>query len=418
MSKKLFLTSLCGLAASGVIQADITDSDLYLFLGGTSNVTSVSTSMHDAGSAAASYTLGSGGRKSNAQTTSGGNSSAYVKNDSPSSAGSTTSTGSASGYSSSDSVNGGLGAAGLISTEADDPSNLIITVESGYQSQYVYNGLNRMRFTVYDESKDDSFSKDDFDSYYLGANVMWKGLSAGLKYIRSLDSNFNPRFVPSEEYESEYSEYVVDLNYTLGLVAGPQGSGNWLDATVGYEFSYYPEDTFWNTDSQHKFYVMLKMNRYKWLRPSVAYHLIEAGSINKADDFEGGDTYLPGFDSLSGEQLIFQVDGGDVVYSTSNVEIGVVYYAKAGFASGYNTSYRFPASTFEGLDNAELIEIEAELNNENDDVFNSDWYQVGINVPISFNNTTVTPSVHYTGNDGKVLKDPGFWWGINAKYTF
>ncbi len=385
MRKKLFLTSLCGLAASGVMQADITDSDLYLFLGGTSSVTSVSTSMHDAGSAAASYTLVSGGGNSSVQTTSSGNSSAYAKNDGPSSAGSSTSAGSASGYTSSDSAIGGLGAKGLISTEADAPSTLIIAVEGGYQSQYVYNGVNRIRLGTATNAGWTA-SDEDFDMYYLGVSAKWEGVSFGLKFINSLDSDLKPTFDPSNSANHEYSEYVVDLNYTLGLIAGPQDSGNWLDATVGYEFIYYPEDTFWNTDMQHKFYAMLKMNSYKWVRPSVTFQSIESGSSLTSG------TKRPGFNLLSGEQVIFQVDGGDVVYSTSSVEIGVGYYAKAGLASGYDKGF------------ASRV--------------NKDWYQAGLNIPVSFGDVTVTPSVHYTENDAEFLDEPGFWWGINAQYTF
>jgi hypothetical protein len=377
MSKKHFLTSLCSLAASGVIHADITDSDLYLFLGGTSSVTSISTSMHDAGSAAANYTLGN----SNVQNTSGANSSAYAKNDSSSSAGSTTS----SGYSSSDSAIGGLGAKGVISTKADDPSTLIIAVEGGYQSQYVYNGVNRIRLGTATNAGWTA-SDEDFDMYYLGVSAKWKGLSFGLKFINSLDSDLKPTFDPTNSANNEYSEYVVDLNYTLGLIAGPQDAGNWLDATVGYEFIYYPEDTFWNTDTQGKFYAMLKTNRYKWVRPSVTFQSIESGSRLTSG------TKRPGFDLLSGEQVIFQVDGGDVVYSTSVVEIGVGYYVKSGLASGYDKGF------------SSLV--------------NEDWYQAGLNIPVFFGDFTVTPSVHYTENDAKFLDEPRLWWGINAQYAF
>ena len=383
MRKKLILTSLCGLAASGVMQADITDSDLYLFLGGTSSVTSVSTSMHDAGSAAASYTLGSGGGNSSAQTTSSGNSAAYAKSkhDSPSSTGSSAS----AGYSSSDSVKGGLGSKAVIPTEADDPSPFIIAVDGGYQSQYVYNGVNRIRLGTATNAAWEA-SDEDFDMYYLGISAKWKGLSFGLKFINSLDSDLKPTFDPTNSANNEYSEYVIDLNYTLGLIAGPQDAGNWLDATVGYEFIYYPEDTFWNTDTQGKFYAMLKMNSYKWVRPSVTFQSIESGSSLSSG------TKQPGFDLLSGEQVIFQVDGGDVVYSTSSVEIGVGYYVKSGLASGYDKGF------------SSLV--------------NEDWYQAGLNIPVFFGDFTVTPSVHYTENDAEFLDEPRFWWGINAQYTF
>jgi len=406
MRKELFLTSLCSLTVSGVIHAETTNSDLYLFLGGTSSATSVSTSMHDAGSAAASYTLGGGGNNGVQTTTGsssssggGGNASAYEesKYDSPSSSGSSsapTRRRRASGGSSSSSAApytpsySAKGAKGGIIPAAYDPSPLIITADAGYQSQYVYNGINRIRLSVYTPNGGFGSSTRDFDMYYLGAGVKWKGLSFGLKYIRSLDSDMNPLFHPSAAKKSAYSEYVADLNYTLGLIAGPQGSGNWLDATVGYEFTYFEEDTFWNTDTQQKYYASLKVNRYKWVRPSVTYQSIDAGSSLTSVT----DTWIPGFDMLSGEQVIFQVDGGDVVLSTGNVEVGVGYYVKTGHASGYNKV----------------------LDNE----LNGDWYQAGVNIPISFGDFTVTPSVHYTENDAKLVKEPGFWWGINAKYTF
>ncbi|MBT8044454.1 MAG: hypothetical protein KJO79_05830 [Verrucomicrobiae bacterium] len=403
MRKELLITPLCSVALAGLTQADPNQSDLYLFLGGTSSVTSVSTSMHDAGSAAASYTLGSGGN-SGVQTTtgapssgvSGGTSAAYEQagpgapsatTSGPSSTGSAT--GSATAYSGSydAGAKGGLSAKGGIPIPpAYDPSPLIIAVDGGYQSQYVYNGINRIRITTYDPKTGFGGSTEDFDMYYLGASVKWKGLSVGVKYIRSLDSDMNPLFHPTLSYQAAYSEYLLDINYTLGLIAGPQGAGNWLDATVGYEYTYYPEEHFWNADSQHKFYATLKMNRYKWVRPSVTYQTIDSATVLTTN------SWIPGFDILSGEQLIVQVDGGDVLFSSGNVNVALAYYAKAGFASGYNAAL--------------------------DTVLNQDWYQVGVNIPVSINDFVITPSVHYTANDGNLIEEPGFWWGINAKYTF
>ena len=85
-----------------------------------------------------------------------------------------------------------------------------------------------------------------------------------------------------------------------------------------------------------------------------------------------------------------QIDGGDVIYDGGNYTVSAGYYAKAGRGSDYSIP----------------------------EIFDEEWYQAGISLPISINNFTITPSVNYTDHGNDILEDPEFWWGINAKYTF
>lgn len=363
------------------MQADITDCDLYLFLGGTSSATSISTSMHDAGSAAASYTILNAA--SSVETTtevsadSGGNSSALYEQtnyDQSSSGGSSTRPSGSRG-------GGGANASGLGVASAKggmpaspQPSPIMFSVIAGYQSDYVYHGASQIDNAI-------KGPNDGVGMYFAGVAAEYKGLNIGLKYIRSDVSNLNPRFDPNPTASESYSEFVFDANYTLGLIGGSQDSDNWLDATLGYQLLSFQEETFWNTDAQHKFYAQLKANRYQWVRPSLSYYHFTQG-----DALTSG-TSAVGFKLLEGDQIIFQIDGGGQIYDNGTVQLGVAYYVQSGWDDQYNT-----AATWQ-----------------------QDWYQGGVTLPITYGDWSVVPNVHYTDSDAP---KPGFWWGINTKYTF
>ncbi|MFK7909502.1 MAG: hypothetical protein AB8F34_02760 [Akkermansiaceae bacterium] len=403
MKKQLLLTPLCGVALAGLTQAAPKQSDLYLFLGGTSSATSVSTSMHSASSAAANYTLGSGS-SSSVQTTTGTSSSAsssssaasYVEDkpdgssysssrpssgsSRPSSSGAAYSgaTSSASGGSSVGSgYHGAKSAKGGIPIDVPQPSPLVFSVSAGYQSDYMYHGLSQITNATFGTT-------DPTGMYFVGVDAQYKGFSFGLKYVESEGSGLNPRFHPTVTKRDSYSEFVADINYTLGLIAGPQGAGNWLDFTVGYQLLSFSEDTFWNTGEQHEFYGKLSMNRYQWVRPSISYH-----DITQGDALTSGTT-SPGAEILNGDQIIFQIEGSGLLYDAGRAQFGIGYYAQVGFDKGYNTS---------------------------NSSFKDDWYQYGLNFPIIMDNVTITPSVGYTDRSAGGISD-NFWWGLSAKYTF
>ena len=52
---------------------------------------------------------------------------------------------------------------------------------------------------------------------FIGANITYKGFLFGIKYIETIDDNFNPFFIrrdlPNRDLDS-YSELVLTLNYT------------------------------------------------------------------------------------------------------------------------------------------------------------------------------------------------------------
>jgi len=393
MRKELFLTPLCSLAISGVIQADTVNSDLYLFLGGTSITSSVSTSMHDSGSAAASYTLGSAGNSAVQTTTGysssggvGGNSAAYEESKYDSSSSGSSSRPRSTGGSSAIASGGGTGEGGSkggipVAFASAEASPIVFTIEGGYQSDYVYHGLSQI-----EAATASAFGANGSGMYFAGVNATWKGLSAGLKYVRSEQALLNPRFHPSGGKHTTYEEYVLDINYTLGLISGPQGAGNWLDLTVGYQMLYFTEETFWNTDTQHELYARLRVNRYQWLRPSISYHQFEQGDTLDSP----ADTLAPKAQVLEGNQIILQVDGSGQIYDAGNAQIGVGYYAQIGYDKGYNGA----SSSFE-----------------------HDWVQYGVSFPVTLGNVVVTPSVNYTDRS-----DPGIsndlWWGLKVGYSF
>lgn len=361
MNKQLPLAISLTASMAALVCAEEPRQDLFMYPIDTSaGNMEVSTSMHDFGAAPATYTLGQGKKSS------------YSEASASSSAAST-----------STASSGSKDAKVVIPDPVPEPSPFTFAVEAGYQSDYVYRGLAQITNAVFPFDPD-----EEYDMWYVGVTMQWEGLSAGIKYIRSFDSDMNPRYHPTLTKESAYSEIVFDINYTLGLIAGPQGEGNWLDVTAGYEMLYFEEDTFWNTDMQHTFYGELKMNRYKWVRPSVSYYYIDQNDA--LDSFS--DTAAPGITILEGEQIVLQIDGGDQIYDNGNIQVGLGYYAQVGFDQDYNVF--------------------------TDGDFEDDWYQFGLSLPVSYENVTVTPSVHYTDRTPSGSNDPEFWWGVNAKYTF
>jgi hypothetical protein len=76
--------------------------------------------------------------------------------------------------------------------------------------------------------------------------------------------------------------------------------------------------------------IKAEMNRFQWLRPSVAFY-----------KFDGlGEKTTSRTVNLDGEQIIFQIQGGGQVYEYGPVAFGVSYYVLAGL-DGRNSHYRY-----------------------------------------------------------------------------
>lgn len=254
--------------------------------------------------------------------------------------------------------------------EIDNPQALQWWAEAGYQSDYVYHGLSQIKSAVVGDP-------GAVGMFYAGGGFTWNGFAAGVKFVQSDVSDLTPQFDPSATTSKSYSEFVLDLNYSYALL-----NEGWLDATVGYQGQFFQEETFWNTDSQHKYYAKLAVNHYSYFRPSIAYYHFEQGSALTTG------TNTPGLEQLTGSQWIFQIDGGVSVYSGSKADIALGYYAQLGVDNDYNVE--------DG---------------------NGDWVEYGLALPVSVSeNLSVIPNVHYT--DSLKGSDPQTWWGVKFKYQF
>ena len=254
--------------------------------------------------------------------------------------------------------------------KSDSPQALKWWAEAGYQSDYVYHGLSQIKSAVVGDP-------GAVGMFYAGGGFTWTGFAAGVKFVQSDVSDLTPQFDPSTTTSKSYSEFVLDLNYSYALL-----NDGWLDATVGYQGQFFEEETFWNTDSQHKYYAKLAVNRYSYFRPSVAYYHFEQG-----DALTTGSN-SPGQEQLTGSQWIFQIDGGVSVYSSAKAEVALGYYAQIGLDDDYNVE--------DG---------------------NGDWLEYGLALPVSVSeNLSVIPNVHYT--DSLKGSDPQTWWGMKVQYQF
>ena len=280
-----------------------------------------------------------------------------------------------SSYSSKDSVPSAKGSTPLAMPDMDD--SIQWYVSGGYQSDYVYHGVSQIQNAL---SLTSPGYGDELPMAYFGVGMTYKGFAAGIKYVRSLDTDLVAKFDPAGK-SSVYEEYVVDFNYTYAVL-----DDAWLDVTAGYQGLIFQDELFWNTDMQHKFYVKAAMNKYQWARPSIAFY-----HFTQAEALETGTTQ-PGQEILDGNQIILQVDGSGTIYDGGFYNVGVGYYAQLGLDDGYN---------------------------EASNSYDIGWYEAGISVPITFiNGVSVIPNIHYTATESDTLEDPGFWYGLKVNYNF
>jgi hypothetical protein len=282
------------------------------------------------------------------------------------------------------------------------PPALVFTAEAGYQSKYIWRGLDTVQMVSYNEvalqngftpTVGPPYQREDSGVYFLGANVAWNGLSFGAKYVRSVEDGFNPtNDVFPFSLLTEYEEYIFSLNYTAALVPD-----QWLDATLGFDFYYYPEDKFWGADHQGNAYLNFNMPRYQWAQPYINFF------YNVETDSYGGGANGPLFDLVSeGWGFNLGVNGGGQIAEAGPVRFGISY----GIDSIFKQNFEYEPDGF--------THVSATLA-----------------FPVQFGeNFTVTPSVTYVENlqgsvhyagaglDASYYDDPGWWWGIKATGTF
>ncbi len=263
----------------------------------------------------------------------------------------------------------------------EEAPGLSLSLDGGYQSRYYFLGLNQIENAV------GSFDSDKTQMWYSGVTAAFRGLGAGVRYIRGPEK-FQPISAFSE-FETNYEEWVFDVNYSLKLF--PR---DLLNVTAGYEAIHFPEATFWNTGRQDHFYVTLRNASIPLLRPSVTYHhLAQADPLGNPGDPVGTEnSFEPGVRHLEGDVMVFQLDGV-LDLADLGLPLGLSYFGQIGLDDDYNTL--------------------------NGDGFDSDWWQTGVSLPFYTlgGDFILTPNWYYNKRlNGSELGE--HFWGVNARWDF
>jgi hypothetical protein len=250
----------------------------------------------------------------------------------------------------------------------NDPGAFGFSVDGGYASKHIWRGIDLAQFTSYNYL-DNRIPKADSDVLFFGATATYKGFALGIKYIETIDDNFNPFYAPFTTTLDSYSELVISANYTRMLVGE-----NWLQGTFGFDFYYYPNGEFWGVDNQGMFYANFLCPHYKWAQPFLNLF------YNMAIDTDGNGLAAGSFRGEGGSALVegmgaeIGVNGGDQIWSNDFMSVAATYSVSTIYKSGY---------AFE------------------DDGFSHLSLTVGLPVTIG-KNLTITPSVTYVEAIGSV----------------
>jgi hypothetical protein len=181
---------------------------------------------------------------------------------------------------------------------------------------------------------------------FIGASATYKGFMFGLRYIETIDDTFNPFFnpfaaiLPTKDLDS-YSEMVLSLNYSRVLV-GP----DLLQATVGFDFYYYPNGLFWGVDHQGMVYARFSSPHFKWAQPflELFYNVATDSQGNGLASAKANEALPAGLQTLrgaTGSELVegggfeLGVNGGDRVFTNDNMSVALTYSISTFYKSGY-----------------------------------------------------------------------------------
>ena len=228
----------------------------------------------------------------------------------------------------------------------DDPGAFHFTAVAGYATKHIWRGIDLAQFTSYNYLSDGTCPKADSDVTFIGANATYKGFLFGMRYIETIDDNFNPFFnpyaaiSPTRDLDS-YAELVLTLNYTRMLV-GP----DWLQGTFGFDFYYYPNGLFWGVDNQGMIYARFSSPHFKWAQPylELFYNIATDSQGNGLASENANDALPPGINSwrgATGSELVegggfeLGVNGGDRIFANDNMSIALTYSISTIYKSGY-----------------------------------------------------------------------------------
>ena len=294
-----------------------------------------------------------------------------------------------------------------------NPGAFHLNVDAGYANKHIWRGIDLPQFTSFNYLDKKDLPKANSDVTFIGANVTYEGFMLGVKYIETIDNNFNPFFARYLDTLDSYSELVISANYTRMLVGS-----NWLQGTVGLDFYYYPNDEFWGVSNQGMAYLRFSSPHYKWAQPFVELFYNFAIDSTGSGLAEGtpDQTKFPGatsFRGATGSQLVegrgFEagVAGGDHLWANDSMSFGLTYSVSTIYKSGY---------AFENDGFSQLI--------------------MTIGAPIAFgSHITLTPSVSYVeglshispqqhavvaggGSAAEVWNSPGWVAVLKASWQF
>ena len=172
-------------------------------------------------------------------------------------------------------------------------------VSAGGNSRYMFKGRDNVDWSTNEPA--------DSSVWYAKVAMAWQGLGVSVGYLQAVDETV-PRM--SDDRNGEYySEVLAGINYTSSIIGGI------LDATVGYNAYFFPEDSFWGGDYQGEAFAQLAYVQIPHLRPSITYSYFHA------------DTYV----DLEGYFLEARIDGDFKVFDNGTVSVGINPYVSVGY---------------------------------------------------------------------------------------
>ena len=282
---------------------------------------------------------------------------------------------------------------------------LVLSAEGGYQSKYIWRGVDLVQFTSYNAYYNGTpgakISAPEGDVYFLGMSATYNGWAFGVKYVESLSHDFNPFFAPLLSTRDAYSEYIFSANYTYALLPD-----RWLNATAGFDFYYYPNGEFWGVDHQGLAYLRFVTPHYQWAQPflNLFYNVptTSQGRGLATGNFRQGldGNYVTGAKLVEGCGFELGAAGGAEVARTGNVGYGVSY----SLSTTYKNGYAYEPNGFSHI-------------------------TASLSAPVTIGqNLTIAPSVNYVyalksinspyAPGASVWNYPGWWFGLKATYSF
>jgi hypothetical protein len=247
--------------------------------------------------------------------------------------------------------------------ETAAPAGPEFAITAGWDSQYMFKGLDNVRASSFG-------GRDESSIWYAKFTAAYEGFGFNLGYLMATEES-DPRFSPVERSEY-YSEVIAGANYTASIIGGV------LDGTIGYNAYFFPEEDFWGTDYQGELWARLAVVACPYVTPSFTYSYFHADEK-----------------ILEGHFFEFRLDTSIPVYEGSGFKVAVNPYASVSYDQDYN-----------GV--------------------GGDWNSIetGVKVPISIGDNLI---VALSGNYGWDIGDDrsnfdkgfdDFWGGVSVTYRF